>query len=107
MSIHSAMRSLTVAGAAVVLATVTMVTGAGQQPVSPGIYTAAQAANGRTTYQTNCAACHLNDLRGRNEAPPLAGPNFMSAWGQKSARELFDFISATMPPGRATARSLR
>ena len=101
MSIHSAVRSLTVVGAAVVLGTVTMVTGAGQQPASPGIYTAAQAATGRTTYQTNCAGCHLNDLRGRNEAPPLAGPNFMSAWGQKSARELFDFISATMPPGQA------
>lgn len=77
-----------------------VVTLEGQQP-SSAIYTAEQAAAGRAAYMANCAACHLNDLRGRNEAPAVAGPNFLSAWGQKSAKELYDYIAAAMPPGRA------
>ena len=74
---------------------------AGQQPAATAVYTAEQAAAGRDAYQASCAACHLNDLRGRNEAPALAGPNFMSAWGRRSTRELFELMSSTMPPGRA------
>jgi len=74
---------------------------AGQQQPATAVYTADQAAAGRDAYQASCAACHLNDLRGRNEAPALAGPNFMTAWGKRSTRELFELISSTMPPGRA------
>jgi alcohol dehydrogenase (cytochrome c) len=74
---------------------------AGQQTSTP-VFTAAQAAAGRATYQANCSSCHLPDLGGRNEAPPLAGANFMSAWGSRSTRDLFDYMSATMPPGGAT-----
>jgi mono/diheme cytochrome c family protein len=51
-------------------------------------YTAAQAADGFATYQTNCASCHLPDLTGRNEAPQLAGGNFMNAWESRTTREL-------------------
>ncbi|PYR35808.1 MAG: hypothetical protein DMF93_21055, partial [Acidobacteria bacterium] len=75
---------------------------AGQQPQA-AIYTAEQAAAGRAVYQANCASCHLPDLAGRNEAPQLAGGNFMTAWRSRSTRELFEFIQATMPP---TAPSL-
>jgi len=86
---------LTAAGVAVVAAGVVSTTAGlkGQQP-SSGIYTAEQAAAGLAAYQATCTACHLNDLRGRNEAPAVAGPNFMSAWGQRSAKDLFDYISA-------------
>jgi len=66
-----------------------------------GQQTAAQAAAGRTLYQTNCAGCHMADLGGRNEAPALVGPNFMAAWGPRSTRELLNVIRTTMPPGRA------
>jgi alcohol dehydrogenase (cytochrome c) len=92
-------RALLTAGGAAAVGAVLV---AGQQPPSSSaIYTADQAAAGQAAYRANCAACHLNDLRGRNEAPAVAGPNFMSAWGQRSAKELFDYISAAMPPGRA------
>src|SRR5205814_9265411 len=64
--------------------------------------TAAQAAAGRAAYQANCSSCHLPDLGGRNEAPALAGVNFMSTWGSRSTRDLFDYMSATMPPGGST-----
>src|SRR5262245_18350309 len=63
--------------------------------------TATQAAAGRALYQTNCAGCHMPDLGGRNEAPALAGTNFMGTWGSRSTRELLNVIRTTMPPGRA------
>ena len=50
-----------------------------QTPQGGGIYTAEQATIGQTAYTTVCAACHRPDMRGGNEAPPLAGANFMSA----------------------------
>ncbi len=80
MNAVRAFRALLAAGAVTALG---VVLAAGQQPAVSAVYTTEQAAAGRAAYQANCAACHLNDLRGRNEAPPLAGPNFMSAWGQK------------------------
>jgi alcohol dehydrogenase (cytochrome c) len=61
-------------------------------------YTTAQAASGMATYQTNCASCHLADLAGRNEAPPLAGANFLSAWGARNTTELIGYIQSMMPP---------
>jgi alcohol dehydrogenase (cytochrome c) len=73
---------------------------AGQTPA--GVFTAQQAAAGRTAYQTNCASCHLPDLRGRNEASPLAGPNFLNTWRGKTTRELVEFMSGSMPPGGPT-----
>src|SRR5258706_6187140 len=66
----------------------------GQQPV----YSAAQANAGRTVYQASCASCHLPDLAGRNEAPQLAGNNFMNTWRARTTRDLFEFIQSTMPP---------
>ncbi|HTS48447.1 MAG TPA: PQQ-binding-like beta-propeller repeat protein [Bryobacteraceae bacterium] len=68
-----------------------------QRPAGP--FTAAQASAGRTAYQENCSGCHLPDLAGRNEAPPLAGGNFMNTWGGRTTRELLALIQTTMPPG--------
>src|SRR5436190_11581313 len=64
----------------------------------PEAYTASQAADGLAAYQTNCASCHLPDLAGRNEAPQLAGGNFMNAWGTRTTVDLIRLIQATMPP---------
>ncbi len=73
-----------------------VVTLVGQQGAGP--FTADQAAAGRAVYQASCSSCHLPDLAGRNEAPQLAGANFMTAWRGRSTRELFEYVSATMPP---------
>ena len=73
----------------------------GQQPEVAGSYMAAQAAAGRTSYQVNCAGCHLADLGGLNEAPQLAGTNFMSAWGHLTTGDLITYMQATMPPGNS------
>jgi len=68
-----------------------------QRPAGP--YTAEQAAAGRAAYQTNCAVCHAADMTGRNEAAQLAGSNFFSQWGDRTAGELINFIRSTMPSG--------
>src|SRR5260370_1248503 len=68
---------------------------AGQTP----IYTAQQAEAGQSAYRAACASCHLPDLGGRNEAPRLTGPNFMSAWGTRTTTDLLTLIQSTMPPG--------
>jgi mono/diheme cytochrome c family protein len=84
-----------VAVAALVLAAIAWV---GAQQPAAAVYTAAQAAAGRTVYQASCASCHLPDLAGRNEAPQLAGNNFMNTWRARTTRDLFEFIQSTMPP---------
>ena len=70
----------------------------GQQSARPlDPFTSEQANAGRATYQAKCAACHLPDLKGSNEAPPLAGGNFMNTWRDRAASDLFDRIHNTMP----------
>src|SRR5450755_206722 len=41
----------------------------------------------------------MRDLIGRNEAPPLAGANFIGTWGGRSTTELLEYIRKSMPPG--------
>ena len=73
----------------------TAVPGRGQ---GPAVYTTAQASSGLAAYQIHCASCHLPDLSGRNEAPPLAGGNFLNAWGSRTTSELIGYMRANMPP---------
>src|SRR4051812_28195665 len=68
-----------------------------QRPVV-GPFTAAQSAAGRAAYTENCSGCHQPDLGGRNEAPQLAGSNFMAMWGSKSTSALITYMQGTMPP---------
>lgn len=72
---------------------------AGQQPSGAPVYTADQAAAGRAAYEANCASCHVADLGGRNEAPQLAGGDFINVWRTRTTKDLFDYMSSTMPPG--------
>ncbi len=94
------MKSRITLGAAIVAACgmISQRGGAQQRPAAP--YTAEQAAAGRAAYQANCASCHAPDLSGR-EGPQLAGANFMSQWGDKTAGALIGFMQSTMPPGGA------
>jgi quinoprotein glucose dehydrogenase len=67
-----------------------------QPPVAS--YTEEQAAAGRVPFNSICAACHGNNLRGNLEAPELAGPDFRSKWTGKPVAELFAFMREAMPP---------
>ena len=83
--------------AAIAVSSVVVVTG--QQPAGP--FTAAQATAGATVFQASCAGCHGADLAGRNDAAPLAGQQFLGAWGARTANDLVTFIQGAMPPGAA------
>jgi alcohol dehydrogenase (cytochrome c) len=90
---------LSLTAAAVAVLSVGGIALRGQTPTT-AVFTAQQAAAGRSAYQDNCASCHMPDLGGRNEAPPLAGANFMSTWRNRTTAALIDYAQ-TMPPGGA------
>ncbi len=69
---------------------------------SPAVFTAEQAAAGKRAYATSCGSCHMRDLSGSNDAPPLAGSIFMSTWRARTTKDLFEYLSASMPPGGAS-----
>ena len=64
------------------------------------IFTSGQAEAGRAAYQSNCSSCHLPGLGGRNEAPQLAGGNFIRAWGARTPAALFAYIETFYNPRR-------
>jgi mono/diheme cytochrome c family protein len=71
---------------------------AGQaQPAS--VFTAEQATAGKAAYGRSCAGCHMPDLGGTPDAPPLAGSRFVDSWRTRTTKELFEFVSGAMPPG--------
>jgi mono/diheme cytochrome c family protein len=66
---------------------------------SRAVFTAGQAAAGKSAYAKICASCHMPDLSGSNDAPPLAGQVFTATWRARTTRDLFEYLSASMPPG--------
>ncbi len=73
-----------IAGAAVIVASYRAVpaqTAAVQvRSVWDGVYTGAQAGNGAKFYVSDCASCHGKQLEGIDDAPALAGKEFMESW---------------------------
>lgn len=69
-----------------------------KEPAAP-IFTAEQATTGKAAYGRSCAGCHMPDLGGTPDAPPLAGSRFLDTWRGRTSKELFDFVSGAMPPG--------
>jgi mono/diheme cytochrome c family protein len=66
---------------------------------APAGYTAAQEATGAGLYVNNCEMCHGANLDDGSFAPALKGAAFKTMWGGKPVSELFDYITANMPPG--------
>ena len=72
-----------------------------------GVYTADQAKQGNVVYSTDCSNCHMDDLSGSGQAPPLAGDIFMANWEGRTVGDLFDTTRNTMPmnqPDSLTAK---
>lgn len=68
-----------------------------------GIYTSDQAKRGQSSYHSDCAYCHGDDLAGSEGIPPLAGEDFLSTWSGRNVGNLFDRVHITMPadnPGK-------
>ena len=68
-------------------------------PVFTPIFTIAQPTAGRAVYAKQCASCHMPDLSGNVEYPPLAGTAFISTWGTRSTKDFYDYMSAAIPYG--------
>lgn len=70
----------------------------GTASVWDGVYTAAQAARGKTTFEGTCARCHNPELTGSERGPALKGGTFLSHWEDDSLEAIFNKIRDTMPP---------
>lgn len=62
-----------------------------------GVYTQEQAQRGRTFYNQYCMECHGDSLSGGEQAPPLAGGEFLANWNGLTVGDLFDRIRTSMP----------
>ena len=65
-----------------------------------GVYTAPQAARGKSVYETQCGGCHAMDLSGNN-GPALKGTFFVEHWREDNVGSLFTRVRTTMPPRNA------
>ena len=69
------------------------------QSVRSGVYTKEQAARGEKLYTEMCSQCHGEDLAGREQALPLAGPEFGAVWDRQPISALLSRIRQ-MPPNK-------
>lgn len=85
-------------GAAAMLASVAAVA-APAKPASStmtGVYTDAQAMEGKAVYDSACARCHRADMLGSFEAPPLTG-RLIANWSGNSLAGLSAYMQKAMP----------
>ena len=64
-----------------------------------------QQTRGKALYTDKCASCHMENLKGSTETPPLTGDQFWMNWETYSANNLVEQIRTTMPednPGSLT-----
>ena len=71
----------------------------GSGPPAPPAFTAEQASAGKAAYGRTCAKCHMPDLGGTADAPPLSGNRFLDTWRSRTTKQLFEFVTGAMPPG--------
>jgi quinoprotein glucose dehydrogenase len=62
-----------------------------------GVYSKEQAGRGQAKYSQVCSNCHQSDLTGSDQAPGLAGGDFLDRWDGQTVGDLADRIRTTMP----------
>ncbi|WP_336981645.1 PQQ-binding-like beta-propeller repeat protein [Altererythrobacter fulvus] len=75
-----------------------------ERTVADGIFSAAEAARGKTLYAEHCAACHGADFNPAPGAPPVKGAAFLTNWKTRTLGEFYAKVK-TMPPGAAGSLS--
>src|SRR5579871_5895288 len=70
-----------------------------------GVYTDEQAKRGEQGYVGKCGRCHGAELLGADEAPPLAGGQFLSNYAGQTADDLFERIRVSMPADKPGSMS--
>jgi len=76
----------------------------GRRTVWDKVFTAEQAAKGKTDYETSCSGCHGVTLEG-GRGRPLSGNAFQTKWDFQSVNQLFTEVKTRMPrdqPGSLT-----
>jgi mono/diheme cytochrome c family protein len=71
-----------------------------KRTVWEGSYNETQAERGKDLYNQHCASCHSDTLMGGEQAPPLAGGEFLANWNELTVGDLFERVRTTMPIGR-------
>jgi S-disulfanyl-L-cysteine oxidoreductase SoxD len=102
--VRASIRIGIVAAAGVWVAAAIAVSARGQS-VLDGVFTDEQATRGADVYAATCGRCHGKQLEGGEEAPALAGQNFMSSWKGSTVGDLVSRARRTMPdddPGSLT-----
>ena len=69
-----------------------------------GVYSVAQAEEGKTLFEANCSSCHKLDLSG-DRGPALIGNTFFKSWEAGTVNRLFMKIKETMPLNRGSSLS--
>jgi len=81
---------------------------AAPRSVKDGVYTTAQAGQGKTLYEEKCASCHGSMTSATPDMAPLLNDHvFRTMWNDRSLDQLFDRIRDTMPqnePGTLSAQ---
>jgi mono/diheme cytochrome c family protein len=67
----------------------TSIAGQDAKTTNSGVYTEAQAARGKTTFEAKCTACH--------DTARFTGEIFFESWNDKTMKEIWDVASGTMP----------
>jgi mono/diheme cytochrome c family protein len=62
-----------------------------------GVYNTDQAQRGTESYKQACASCHGDTLGGSDQAPALAGDDFISRWEEQLVSDLAERIRTSMP----------
>jgi mono/diheme cytochrome c family protein len=68
-----------------------------------GVYTAAQAEQGKVEYTDHCSGCHKDDLSGYDGV--LKGEGFMQHWREDTLDNFFSVMKTTMPRGAPSSLS--
>ena len=83
--------------AVVLLSVFALAQDAPPRSVWDAVYTEDQAKRGQALYNQHCMACHGDSLSGGEQAPPLAGGEFLSNWNGLTVGDLFERIRTSMP----------
>ncbi|MEP7309446.1 MAG: cytochrome c [Acidobacteriota bacterium] len=62
-----------------------------------GVFSKEQAGRGQAKYMAVCSNCHQGDLSGSDQAPGLAGGDFLDRWEGQTVGDLADRIRTSMP----------
>jgi mono/diheme cytochrome c family protein len=81
---------------------------AAARSVRDGVYTTAQAKQGKIVYDAHCLECHGSMASATPDMAPLLNDHmFQASWKDRSLSDLLDKIRDTMPPNKTGTLSLQ